>query len=292
MLYVQLDTNWPDHPKIIAAGIDGAGLHAVCLCIAKRLNTDGWVARALLYRQGADDELIDRLVGLRLLEDGGDRVRPKGWHDRNPSQAAIEAKREAKRLAARRGNHTRWDHAGEFDACAICNPETAGQSQLRSVSDRSESGTDRLSSPQSESETAASDAITTSDPAPAVTAEQRRQRIMEAAMQVAEERAIGRNDIGPGWIAGAARGIASDHHQALHAYLVKNPTASTLELIEDVIDAKGRTPAKTGGVTVDEDGLMVPGSGRMSYFTADDLGPAPGAVVVPFAGPRSSGEAS
>ncbi len=61
MLYVQLDVNWPDHPKVIDAGIDGAGLHAVTLCVAKRLNTDGWVDRRILHRHGADDQLIDRL---------------------------------------------------------------------------------------------------------------------------------------------------------------------------------------------------------------------------------------
>lgn len=122
MLYVQLDATWPDNPKIIDAGLDGAGLHAVVMCIAKRQNTDGWVHRRVLYRQGASDELIDRLVDLTLFDSEGDRVRAHDWHDRNPSQAAIEAKRLAKIQAGKKGNHERWGHPGAFDHCPICQP--------------------------------------------------------------------------------------------------------------------------------------------------------------------------
>ena len=120
MLYVQLDTNWPDNHKIIDAGIEGAGLHAIVLCLAKRLETDGWVRRAVLYRQGATDDLIGRLVDLRLLEADEGRVRPWGWLDRNPSQAAIAASRASKREAARRGNHSKWNHGGPFEDCPKC----------------------------------------------------------------------------------------------------------------------------------------------------------------------------
>jgi hypothetical protein len=123
VLYVQLDTNWPDHPKIIEAGLDGRGLHATVLCLAKRLEKDGWVPLALLRREGATDELIERLIGLRLLERDGDRFRPWDWLSRNPSQAAIEAKRAAKAEAGRRGNHARHGHDGAFENCRLCNPK-------------------------------------------------------------------------------------------------------------------------------------------------------------------------
>lgn len=68
MLYVQLDTNWPDHHKIIDAGVAGAGLHAVALCLAAR-SSDGLVSRGDLIARGATDALIDRLVLLRLLHE-------------------------------------------------------------------------------------------------------------------------------------------------------------------------------------------------------------------------------
>lgn len=120
MLYVQLNCNWPDNEKVIDAGIDGAGLHAIVLCLAKRLEDDGWVHRRVLQRYGAPDALIERLAELHLLEVDGDRVRPHGWHRRNPSQAAIEATRASKRHAGRRGNHTRWNHPGAFEDCPTC----------------------------------------------------------------------------------------------------------------------------------------------------------------------------
>jgi len=123
MLYVQLDTNWPDHHKVIEAGIDGAGAHAIVLCLAKRLEKDGWVRCALLRRYGIDGELLERLVSLELLEADDGQVRPWDWHSRNPSQAAISARRVAKAEAGKRGNHSKHNHAGTFENCRICNPE-------------------------------------------------------------------------------------------------------------------------------------------------------------------------
>lgn len=120
MLYVPLDVNWPDNEKIILAGLDGAGLHAVAMCLAKRLEQDGWVGRHLLHRQGATDELIERLIRLNLLEVDGAKVRPWDWHDRNDSQAVIAAKRASKAEAGARGNHNRWQHPGRFEDCDKC----------------------------------------------------------------------------------------------------------------------------------------------------------------------------
>lgn len=120
MLYVPLDVNWPDNEKVILAGIDGAGLHAITMCLAKRLEKDGWVGRHLLIRQGATDELIERLIRLNLLEANGTNVRPWDWHDRNDSQAVIAAKRASKAEAGARGNHSRWHHEGRFEDCERC----------------------------------------------------------------------------------------------------------------------------------------------------------------------------
>lgn len=124
MLFVQLDANWPDHPKLIEAGLAGAGLHAAALCIAKRLETDGWLPRALLHRQGAGDDLIDRLVALELLDVDGSRVRPHGWLARNPSTADIAVLRAIKADAGKKANHTRWKHPGSFENCETCQPSS------------------------------------------------------------------------------------------------------------------------------------------------------------------------
>ena len=78
-LFVQLDVNYPENHKIIDAGLDGAGLHAMALCIAKRMEADGWIPAGVLGRLGASTSLVEKLVDLRLFElrDDG-QVRPWG----------------------------------------------------------------------------------------------------------------------------------------------------------------------------------------------------------------------
>lgn len=123
MLYVQLDTNWPDNPKVARVGIDGAGAHAVVLCLAKRLESDGWVDLFILSRYGVTADLVARLQAIGLLERDGERVRPSDWHDRNPSQAAIAARRAGKAEAGKRGNHAKWKHPHPFESCPTCHPD-------------------------------------------------------------------------------------------------------------------------------------------------------------------------
>lgn len=135
-LYVPLDVAWMDNPKVIRVGLEGAGLHALAMCLAKRTETDGVLHRTQLYRLGATDDLIDHLLAEELLDpvEHGNRpgedpdkayaVRVHDWHDRNPSQGAIDAIRDAKTRAGREGNHKRW-HAGSFDACEVCNPRSS-----------------------------------------------------------------------------------------------------------------------------------------------------------------------
>lgn len=134
-LFVQLDAGWPDNLKIMRVGLEGAGLHAIAMCLAKRMETDGVIHRAHLLRYGATDDLIDTLIHEELLDPVSYGSRPgedadvvysfrvHDWHDRNPSQDAIAATRNAKKRAAQEGNHKRWKHEGAFNECDICNPK-------------------------------------------------------------------------------------------------------------------------------------------------------------------------
>lgn len=259
MLYVQLDANWPDHPAVMVAGLEAAGLHAIAMCLAKRLNMDGWVTRPHLHRHKASDELIDQLVGLGLLDAAGDRVRPAGWHERNPTKAAIAAKAAAKKRSAKEGNHKRWEHAGPVDDCAICYPEA----QVIAGSDTgamapTDTGAIPIDIDRVIDKGRAKDDAT---PAlPALTADDRQQRIMKAARQLAEERAVGR-DVGEGWIVAATKGIAGDNHQALHLHLTQHPEATVMDLLELMDATRNRPALKTGGVISREDAVFLPGSG-------------------------------
>lgn len=188
-LFVQLSTEWANHPKLIRAGLAGRGLHALVLTIAKGQETDGWVDRLLLHRDGAGDELIDRLVDLRLLdvdEAHPGEVRPHNWHRDNPSQAAIDATRAAKAEAAKRGNHKRWKHPGKFEDCETCNPKP----QVVAPCETGAIGSDRKSSPESESET---ETETTTPPTPRAEPGQVR---LQAVAAVAKEEAGPRRDDG------------------------------------------------------------------------------------------------
>lgn len=125
MLHVQLDVNWVDNEKVMDAGWEGAGVHAGIMCLAKRLNTDGWVPLKLTRRYLMPEHVIDALVALELLErDDEGRVRVHDWHERNPTKAAIAAKTAAKVRAGKAGNHQRHGHFGDLDKCRICYPET------------------------------------------------------------------------------------------------------------------------------------------------------------------------
>ena len=168
-LFVKLDANWPDDESVIEVGLDGAGLHAFIMCIAKRTETDGWVGRRILTRYGATDELIDRLATcaptplVEVRDDGA--VRSAGWLKANPSQAALEANRASKAEAGRKGNHTKHKHPGEYEACPLCHKD----GQVVARSDRTGSqgarGSDRKPSPETESETeTASDRTSSHDP--------------------------------------------------------------------------------------------------------------------------------
>lgn len=123
MLYVQLDANWPDNEKVMDAGWEGAGVHAGIMCLAKRLNSDGWVPLKLTRRYLMPEHVIDSLVDLELLEREDERVRVHDWHERNPTKAAIAAKRAAKVRAGKAGNHQRHGHFGDLEDCRICYPE-------------------------------------------------------------------------------------------------------------------------------------------------------------------------
>jgi hypothetical protein len=105
-MYVPLDVNFPDDDKIIAAGLDGAGLYTHALCLAKRLEQDGKISRAHLHRFGASDELIDRLVALTLFTENNDGLWITAWLRHNESLEEIDGRRasdaQRKRTARRK----------------------------------------------------------------------------------------------------------------------------------------------------------------------------------------------
>lgn len=151
-LFVKHDVTLLDTERIVVASMAVRGCAWTADLLAKRTEDDGWFLRALLLREGATSTLIDETIAAGLLEADGARLRPVGWLDRNPSQAAIAAKRDARALAGIKGNHERW-HAGPFESCTPC------QAKKAEVIASSDSGAiapvsqpDPISSPESELE--------------------------------------------------------------------------------------------------------------------------------------------
>jgi hypothetical protein len=129
-MYVQLDVDWPENRKRIRAGLEGAGLHAICLCLAKRSPKDGWVARDTLAIYGADDSLIDRLIALDMLDADGEWVRPHDWLEVNLSSERIRAEKTDK---ARAANHARWQHPGAYESCEKCHKPRSSEADPNGV---------------------------------------------------------------------------------------------------------------------------------------------------------------
>ena len=98
MPWVKLSDDWYDDPDIIRAGADGGWLWVVALSWSARNLTDGRVPATLLTRLVDLPDvpaLVDRLVGLGLVEVKGEDVVVANYHKYQPSPAPESATRFA-----------------------------------------------------------------------------------------------------------------------------------------------------------------------------------------------------
>lgn len=216
-MYAQLDVDWPENRKRIRAGLEGAGLHAICLCLAKRSPKDGWVARDTLTLYGATDDLIDRLVHLELLDAKGEWVRPHDWLEVNLSSQRIRAEKADK---ARLANHARW-HDGPYESCVKC------AEKARS----SEPDPDGV---QADPPVSTTGSETDTQQQPQATDPDARRALLEAAAAIIGERAGARPTASnPAAVAAAvARGVCTDRYQDAYAAIAANPSITAAELAE------------------------------------------------------------
>lgn len=230
-MFIPLDTNWPDHPKIIRVGLAGAGLHAMALCIAKRLDTDGVLDRALLYRVGGTDEMIDQLVevGLFDLVSVGE-VAIHNWLARNASQSEIS---EIRRAAGKAGNHARYGHPGDLANCRKCNHEDPGHSQIVANEPRKEAGKPLANSQASLEVEIEREIETAAFASPANSADDRKARLAAAAKIIGDRAAQRPGVNNPGAMSKAvARGVVADRHQDAFQLLAADPWLTAHDLAE------------------------------------------------------------
>lgn len=122
-LFVPLDVNFPDDPKMVNAGPDAEHLYVRGLLLAKRIGGNGTITRGHLYRLCGDftcvrsgetnpEDLAKALVAedaWREVEDGWVIT---AWLEWNSSDEEIEAAREAERARKAAWRASQRDGAG------------------------------------------------------------------------------------------------------------------------------------------------------------------------------------
>ena len=122
MAWVRLDDHMDEHDKVLALEADGPEamwMLARALMLCNRKETDGYMPAAALARIGSDHgpakrrRLVARLVEVGFLHEPGHRCPscpqpPDGWQvhdypDYQPTRAKLEADREQRRAAGRKG---------------------------------------------------------------------------------------------------------------------------------------------------------------------------------------------
>lgn len=214
MTWVKLDDTCPDHPSIVGLSDAAFACWIRSLCYASRHLTDGFIPSSALRTLGSAKAAKELLAEGRWEHvDGG--VRVHGYEEKQRTREQVEQERE--RWRQRQNRHRRTPAESRRDTSGVTRTEV-------------------------ETETETDEVLSTTAAAGTPGAERQR-KIDEACRALADERAATR-DVGPGWAPAAARGLATDHHQALHAHLLAHPDATATDLIE-LIDTPKRPEPPT-----------------------------------------------
>jgi len=150
-LYMPLSVEFVSDDKIIAASIHAEHVFVRSLAFCKRTLNDGQFTVAQIRRECEKldrwhvDEACAELVELGLFDNNDDRLSIPSWLKRNPSRAALEAAKDAKKRGGIEGNHKRW-HVGKHGTpsagCELC------FSSVLASATRTESVTESLAIPK------------------------------------------------------------------------------------------------------------------------------------------------
>jgi hypothetical protein len=140
-LYVKLQADYSDDPKIIRAGEAAEVLYVRMLCFCARTLSDGLVDDAQMTRLALRQlpKRVARLLEEHLVErvEGGYKI--VSWHKHNRSAASIAEERDKKSSGSNHANHLRWHvQMGRFVAeCVWC------QADRQPPSSPSDKGSDK-----------------------------------------------------------------------------------------------------------------------------------------------------
>ena len=98
MTWAKIDDQFPDHPKVVAAGGDAAWLYVAALCYCQAKLTDGHIPAGIVPRltdRKAPMRLAATLVEVGLWHAIDDGFKVHDYHDMNPLASEVRAKRAA-----------------------------------------------------------------------------------------------------------------------------------------------------------------------------------------------------
>lgn len=121
MAWVKIDDQFPDHPKVMAAGPLASWLYVCGLAYCARFLTDGFISRAQVRKMADVDnplELAEALIraGLWHRDEERDGFCVHDYLEYNPDAEQVRASRQAvsekRREAGSKGAASRWHGAG------------------------------------------------------------------------------------------------------------------------------------------------------------------------------------
>ena len=215
-LYVKLQADYSDDPKIIRAGEAAEVLYVRMLCFCARTLSDGLVDDAQMTRLALRQlpKRVARLLEQHLIErlEGGYKI--VSWHKHNRSAASIAEERDKKSSGSNHANHLRWHvQMGRFvAACVWC------QADRQPPSGPSDKGSDKGSDIGSDTQSPWDSIDPTTDPDLALapdlaptSATPRDSRFTECAQLIAAEMSLLPDIVNPaGWRKWKVRELLGD----------------------------------------------------------------------------------
>lgn len=119
MTWVKLDDGFPEHPKVLAAGVEASWFYVCGLAYCKRQLTDGLIPGAVLSRLSSCSRpvlLANKLVSVGLWEREGDNFRVHDYLQENDTAEQVKAKRAATKERVRRWREKRDAEAANGNA--------------------------------------------------------------------------------------------------------------------------------------------------------------------------------
>jgi len=141
-LYVKLEVDYPDNPRMIAAGEKAELLYIRALCLAKRTLSDGVIDARQIPRFGLAGwkARADKLVEVGLWEATEQGFLIIGWADRHAAAEEIRQLSEQRSEAGRRGGirsgaSRREKQDGSKVLRSCLNTETETETETKSIRD-------------------------------------------------------------------------------------------------------------------------------------------------------------